>query len=254
LLTGASSGIGLALAKIFAKNGYDLVMVSQTDNNLKRAAQEINRINKDIRIVPIAVDLACEGGTDEVFRIVSEKGIKPDILVNNAGVQIYGSFHKVPVENTSRLLFLNMNALVKLTGLFLPGMIEKGRGRILNLASIASFQPGPMNAAYCATKAFVLSFSEGIAYELRGTGVTVTALCPGATDSNFAERGNVKNTRFFKGRVWQADEVAAAGYKAMMSGKTRSVVGIGNKMLVFFNRIIPRDVVLNICAHLMEEI
>jgi short-subunit dehydrogenase len=254
LLTGASSGIGLALAKLFARDGYDLVMVSQNEDNLKKAVREISNSYKGIKASAIAVDLAGEGGADEIFRILSEKNIKPDILVNNAGVQIYGSFYKVPLENIMRLLYLNMNALVKLTGLFLPVMIERGYGRVLNLASIASFQPGPLNAAYCASKAFVLSFSEGIAYELKGTGVTVTALCPGATATNFAERGNIKNTRFFKGRVWQADKVAAAGYKALMKGKTSSVVGIGNRLLIFTNRLVPRSAVLKICGYMMEEI
>ncbi|NLK85973.1 MAG: SDR family oxidoreductase [Clostridiaceae bacterium] len=254
LITGASSGIGLALAKMFARDGYDLVMVSQNEENLKKAEAEIKSVSKKITIYSIPMDLSLEGSAEELYKAVSDKSIRIDILVNNAGIQVYGNFHQVPLKDIERLMYLNMNTLVKLTGLFLADMTARGSGRILNLASTASFQPCPLNAVYCASKAFVLYFSEGIAEELAGTGITVTALCPGATSTNFAKRGNIEDTRYFKGRISSSDEVAAIGYKALMKGKRIVVVGAKNKLLAFSVRLVPRRMTTGLGKHLMQKI
>lgn len=254
LITGASSGIGLALAKLLAKNGYDLVLVSQNETNLKKAETEIRSSAKGIKTYPISIDLSQESSAEELYRIVTELSVKVDILVNNAGIQVYGNFHEVRLKDIERLMYLNINALVKLTGLFLPDMLARGAGKILNLASTASFQPCPLNAVYCASKGFVLYFSEGIAEELDGTGVTVTALCPGATHTNFARRGNIENTNYFKGSILSADKVAAAGYKALIKGKRFVIVGTKNKLMAFAVRLTPRKMVTRLGKQLMQKI
>lgn len=253
LVTGASSGIGMALATIFARENYDLVLVSQNETNLSRAEAELRSINGSNRILAISVDLSQPKGAEEVYEKVAKNAIRIDVLVNNAGVQVYGNFHEVSPKETDRLLYLNMNALVRMTGLFLPDMIRKGGGKILNLASAASFQPCPLNAAYCASKAFVLHFSEGIGEELRGAGVTVTALCPGATQTNFITRGNIQGTGYFKGRISSAEEVAAEGYKALMKGKAVHIVGTKNRFLAFTVRLMPRSLVLKIGNRMMRK-
>ncbi len=253
LITGASSGIGLALAKLFAKSGHDLVLVSQNEANLKKAEAEIKSISHDIKTHLISMDLSMEGSAEELYKAISERSIRIDILVNNAGIQVYGNFHEVRLKDIERLMYLNMNTLVKLTGLFLTDMTARGSGRILNLASTASFQPCPLNAVYCASKGFVLYFSEGIAEELAGTGVTVTALCPGATHTNFAKRGNLENTNYFNGKILSANKVAAVGYKALMKGKRIVVVGGKNKFLTFLVRLTPRKLVTRLGKQLMQK-
>lgn len=254
LITGASSGIGLALAKLFAKNGYDLVLVSQNEANLVKAEEEIRSVAKDIKTYLIPMDLSRESSADELYKEVTDKALKIDTLVNNAGIQVYGNFHEVQLKDIEKLMYLNMNTLVKLTRLFLNDMTARGSGHILNLASTASFQPCPLNAVYCASKGFVLYFSEGIAEELAGTGVTVTALCPGATHTNFAKRSGIENTRYFKGGISSADKVASIGYKALMKGKRIVIVGAKNRFLAFSVRLTPRKMIVKLGKYLMQKV
>jgi short-subunit dehydrogenase len=253
-ITGASSGIGLALARLFAKNGYDLVLVSQNEANLKKAEAEIRSASKDTKTYLIPKDLSLEGSAEEIYKEITDRAIDIDILVNNAGIQVYGNFHEVQLKDIERLMYLNMNTLVKLTRLFLTDMTARGSGRILNLASTASFQPCPLNAVYCASKGFVLYFSEGIAEELAGTGVTVTALCPGATHTNFAKRSGIEDTRYFKSGTSSADKVAAIGYKALMKGKRTVIVGAKNNLLAFSVRLTPRKMIVKLGKYLMQKV
>ncbi len=233
LITGASSGIGYDLSKIFAKKGYRLVLVSQNEENLKRAAAGIRGEYKDAQITIVPKDLSQPTSPEELFEYLTRRSIQVDILVNSAGIQVYGPFHETNLEDDLRLISVNMLALTKMTKLFLKGMVERGYGKILNLGSTGSFQPCPLDAVYCAGKAYVLHFSEGIAEELSGTGVTVTALCPGATRTNFAKRANIEDIRLFRGFVMDARTVAEIGYKALMRGKrVARQVGINHRICV----------------------
>jgi len=253
LITGASSGIGFELSKIFARNRFNLVLVSQNEENLRNAALEIQKQNSDIQITTIPKDFSLPSTADEIFEFVEQKSIKVDILVNNAGIQVYGPFHETNLEDDLRLMSINMFALTKMTKLFLKKMVERGYGKILNLGSTGSFQPCPLNSIYCATKAYVLHFSEGIAEELQGTGVTITVLCPGATRTNFAKRANIEDIRLFRNSVMEAREVAEIGYKALMKDKIIVIPGFFNKMLAMSVRFTPRKVVTKIGKYFMSK-
>ncbi|EKQ50863.1 MULTISPECIES: SDR family oxidoreductase [unclassified Clostridium] len=253
LITGASSGIGLELSRTFASEGYNLVMVAQNKENLEKAKNIICRDKKDTKIFTIEKDLSMPSAPEEIFEYTKQNFIQIDILVNNAGIQLYGNFHDKNMEETLNMMYLNMVALTKLTRLYVDGMIERGYGKILNLGSTGSFQPVPLNTVYCATKAFVLYFSEGIGEELKGTGVTVTALCPGATETNFAKRANIENTKLFSGKLLKPSDVARMGYKALMKNKRVLVVGLKNKIMTLFVRFTPRNIVTKFGMGLMER-
>lgn len=251
LITGASSGIGYEFSKIFARKGYDLVLISRSMDQLQKISEEL-RSKHNVAVKVIAKDLSIIGSAEEIyFEAVKEAGTI-DILINNAGIQVYGPFSETDKEEELNLININLIALTKLTKLFLKDMTERGNGKILNVGSTGSFAPGPLNAVYCATKAYVLSFSEAIAEETKGTGVTVTTLCPGATKTGFAKRANIENVRLFKGKVMDASEVAEIGYQALMKGKTTVVAGIYNKLVAFSVRITPRSIVTKISHHLMS--
>jgi short-subunit dehydrogenase len=253
LITGASSGIGFELSKIFAKNGYHLVLVSQNESNLKRAASDIRKQYSDAQITIIPKDLSLPSSPEEIFESLTQKSIEVDILINSAGIQVYGPFNETNLEDDLRLISLNMLALTKLTKLFLKGMVERGYGKILNLGSTGSFQPCPLNAIYCAGKAYVLHFSEGIAEELKGTGVTVTTLCPGATRTDFARRAKIEDIRLFKDYIMDAEKVAEIGYKALMKGKPVVVAGMLNKIMTSSVRFSPRGLVTKIGNYIMQR-
>ncbi len=253
LITGASSGIGFELSKIFAKNGYPLVLVSQNEENLKRAASYIRKQYSDAQITVIPKDLSQPLSPGEIFEYLTQKSIQVDILINSAGIQVYGSFNETNLEDDLRLISVNMLTLTKLTKLFLKGMVERGYGKILNLGSTGSFQPCPLNAIYCAGKAYVLHFSEAIAEELKGTGVTVTTLCPGATRTNFAKRAKIEDTRLFRGYVMDAKKVAEIGYKALIKGKPVVIAGTLNSIMANSVRFSPRGLVTKIGNYLMKK-
>lgn len=253
LVTGASSGIGLELSRLFAREGYNLVMISQNKDNLEKAKNIICRENAKIEILTIAKDLSKPSAPKEIFEYTQKNSIQVDILVNNAGIQLYGNFHDKNIEDTLNMMYLNIFALTELTRFYVDGMIKRGAGKILNLGSTGSFQPVPLNSVYCATKAFVLYFSEGIGEELKGTGVTVTALCPGATRTNFAKRANIEDTKLFSGRLLKPSDVAQIGYKALMKNKPVVVVGLYNKIMASFVRFMPRSVVTKVGMNLMKK-
>ena len=241
LVTGASSGIGLELARSFAQRGHRIVLVAPVAAELEAIAAEFER-DLDTEAIPIPCDLNDQESIDTLFREVERRGLHVDILVNNAGLGQRGRFWEIPLERDAEMIRVNVAAALRLTKHFLPPMLSRGRGRILNTASVAGFEPGPGLAVYHATKAFLLSFSEALATELEGTGVTVTALCPGPTDTDFFEKADMVDTNAFqRGNVMAPREVAEAGYEATMRGERVIVPGGLNKIMVAGRRFIPES-------------
>ena len=253
LITGASSGIGYEFSRIFAKNDYDLILVARRGEQLQKIANEI-RSTYNVAVKVITKDLSAINSAEEIyFEIIKDLGTI-DVLVNNAGIQVYGPFSETNLEEELGLINVNLITLTKLTKLFLKDMKKRGNGRILNVCSTGSFAPGPLNAVYCATKAYVLSFSEAIAEEASGTGVTITALCPGATKTEFSKRANIENVRLFRSKVMEASEVAEIGYRALMKGSITVIAGFSNKLTVFSIRMTPRRIVTKISHYLMSKL
>jgi uncharacterized protein len=253
LITGASFGLGLEFAKLFAQDGYNLVLTARSGQVLEELAQELHH-KYGIQVHVIAKDLSAPNAPKDIVDEIERLGITIDILVNNAGFGVYGPFAKTNVDKELQLLQVNIVALTQLTKLLLPGMIQRRSGKILNVSSTAAFQPGPLMAVYYASKAYVLSFSEAIAYELKGTGVTLSVLCPGPTITNFQTSANMELSKLFtrKGMVLDAKTVATAGYKGLMSGKRLIIPGFLNKLPVFFLRFAPRSIVPAVVRKIQE--
>jgi len=239
LVTGASSGIGLHLAHEFARHGHSLVIVAPVAGELEKIAEEFRR-DYNVAVHVLAKDLEQENSGHEIFDELQAAGVEIDILVNNAGHGFHGKWWELPLEKDLSMIRLNIEAVLRLTKLFLPPMLRRKRGRILNTASIAGFMPGPMLATYFATKAFILSWSEALATELDDTPITVTALCPGVTDTDFFEKGDAEN---IKGRqssnVMSPQDVAKEGYEALMDKDLFVIPGAANKAMVATRRILP---------------
>lgn len=253
LVTGASGGIGLEFARILAKNKFNLVLIARNEKALNGIAEELKR---DFGIIAkvIPCDLSEVSACRQIFDQLRSENIVVDILVNNAGFGDFGPFADSEWDKINRMMELNMVSLTFLTHLFLKDMVKRNKGRILNVSSTAAFQPGPLMAVYYATKAFVSSFSEAIANELKDTGVTVTALCPGATISGFQKAASLDDSKLFKRRnLPSSAEVAALGYKAMMKGKTVAIHGTLNKTLAFLVRIFPRKIVTSATRFIQEK-
>ena len=242
LITGASSGIGLDLARLFAADQWDVALVARTEPKLRELAAQLEK-EHGITAHVVAADLARPEAPAEIIKTLTDRGIAIEALVNNAGFGLAGEFANTDLPSELEMIQVNVSALTHLTKLVLPPMVDRKRGAILNVASTASFQPGPLMAVYYATKAYVLSFSEAIAEELRDTGVTVTALCPGPTDTGFASAANMEGSRLFKSRLARSTDVARAGYDAMKRGTRVVVPGLKNKLLAQSIRISPRRVV-----------
>jgi short-subunit dehydrogenase len=236
LITGAASGIGLALAKEFAKHGHNLVLTSRVRAELREVAGELTS-KYNVEVGTIAADLEDPNGPAMLFDAIRREAVLIDILVNNAGLGFRGRFWEIPIENQLKIIRVNDEAVVRMTHLFLPQMIRRNQGRIMNTASIAGFEPGPLLAVYHASKAFVLSFTEALATELEQTEITVTALCPGPTDTDFFPKAGLEDTKAFqKAHVMAPQEVAELGYKGLMRGDRTVVAGGSNKALVFARR------------------
>jgi uncharacterized protein len=243
LITGASGGIGLELAWVFAREGYDLVLVARSADKLEGLATDLRK-RHGTRVLVIPADLSDPAAPQTIYDKVREEGIEVSVLVNNAGFTLFSPFVEIEWEKNAELLAVNIVALTHLTRLFLPGMVEREYGRVLNLASTAAFQPGPLMATYYASKAYVLSFSEALHSELEGTGVTVTALCPGLTASDFQKRGEMESSGLVAGRkLPDARSVARAGYKALMRGQAVAVLGRRNWLYVQTIRFLPRKLI-----------
>ena len=236
LITGPSSGIGLDLAHLFAENGHDVVLVARSEAKLRSLAAELSS-KHGVQATVIVADLTRPDAPREIFAAAPPV----DVLVNNAGFGLSGKFAETPMRTELDMIQVNVAALTHLTKLFLPQMLERKRGRILNVASTAAFQPGPLMAVYYATKAYVLSFSEAIAEELRGTGVTVTALCPGPTATGFQKNANMGTEALLKlMKPVSSMEVARAGYRGLMRGQRVVIPGLKNKLGVQSLRFSPR--------------
>ena len=252
LITGGSAGIGFELAKQFAAHGQDLVLVARNTDQLEAAAGKIEG-KYGVSVRTISMDLADADAPQQLFDSLSGDGVEIHALVNNAGFGLGGEFADTSIERELDMIQVNVASVVHLTKLFLPPMLKRKEGRIMNVASTAAFQPGPLHSIYYATKAFVLSFSEAIHEELRNTGVTVTALCPGPTQTNFFERaGTMKSRLFTQAAVASAEDVARFGYRAMMKGQSVAIPGWGNKLMVQAERVTPRVIVTKL-ARIVQE-
>jgi hypothetical protein len=254
LITGASGGIGYELAKLFANDRHDLVLVARSGSQLEQVADELQR-QFGISAKGVALDLAASRAPQALFDQLQREGIAVDILVNNAGYGKLGEFAEIPLEESLGQIQLNVTALTHLTRLFLGPMLVRRSGKILNVASTAGFQPGPLMAVYYATKAYVISFSEGLANELAGKGVTVTCLCPGATETGFASRAGNDRSRLFKQfGPMDAKTVALKGYRGLMAGKTLVIPGLKNWLLMESLRVSPRKLVTAVSRRLMDRV
>lgn len=251
MITGASTGIGAELAKRFAEGGFDLVLVARSRDKLERLAEEMKK-RFDISVQVIVKDLSDPAATEELIRKLESEDIRVHVLVNNAGVGVYGPFLETDWEREREMIRLNMEALTRLTKAFLPGMIQRGEGKILNVASTAAFQPGPLMAVYYASKAYVLSFTEAIAEELRGTGVTVTALCPGPTRTAFGERAGFGTSKVFQYGEMDAETVAREGYRGLLAGKKVVIPGLSNRLLIGMVRLLPRRLITGIMGRIQQ--
>lgn len=242
LITGASSGIGRALAEVFAEHGFDLVVVARRQSELDNLAGAL-RAAHGIEVTVIASDLILPQAPQNVLQTVQQQGIEIEVLVNNAGINFHGDFKDIPLENHLELLQLNIVALTVLTHFYVQPMVKRGHGRILNVASLGAFQPVPTLAVYAAAKAYVLSFTEALAVELRGTGVTTTALCPGFTDTamvKIASATTGKPTPVPSFLIDKAERVAREGYQACMQGEAVCISGLTNQFAALLMQYQPR--------------
>ncbi|MEL6602158.1 MAG: SDR family oxidoreductase [Cyanobacteria bacterium J06614_10] len=248
LITGASSGIGRAFAQVFAQHHYTLILVARSQDKLLDLQQTLSA-KHGITVIAIPQDLTEPNAAQQIFDQVEQQGLIVDVLINNAGIGDYGEFAAGDWDKLQSMILLNVLALTQLSHLYLPGMLARGQGKILNVASTAAFQPGPMMAVYFATKAYVLSLSEAIAAETAGTGVTVTVLCPGPTQSNFADTANMGAIAAMENvsadNFPTALTVANYGYRMLEQEKVVAVHGLLNKLLAFSPRITPRSLIRN---------
>ena len=252
LITGASGGIGNELAKLFARHGHNLILVARSGDKLAQIAPELQ--THGVKVTNFALDLTAPTAVEFLFDQVQSAAIGVDILVNNAGFGAWGEFAQMSNEEILGQIQLNIIALTELTRLFLPAMIARRSGRIMNVASTAGFQPGPLMAVYYARKAYVISFTEAIANDLRNSGITVTCFCPGGTNTGFAQRAGNEKTRVFQqfGGM-SAEKVALHGYLAVMQGRTLAISGAHNWILVQSTRFAPRKVVAAISRWVSEH-
>jgi short-subunit dehydrogenase len=251
LISGASFGIGMEFA-LFARENYNLVLVARSADKLRQLASEFEKQN-GARSLILATDLTEPGASAYVLDQTTRAGIQVDVMVNNAGFGQYGLFAESDLEECLRQIQLNVTTLTHLTRLYLPAMIERKSGRILNVASTAAFQPGPLMAVYFATEAYVLHLSEALANELNGTGVTVTCLCPGATATEFHKRANATGQKLLKFGSMDARTVAEEGYRALKAGKPVVIAGFKNWLVVQSVRFSPRSLVTAIARKTQEE-
>ncbi|OHR73283.1 short-chain dehydrogenase [Bacillus sp. HMSC76G11] len=249
LITGASDGIGRELAYKYAQDGYRLILTARNEMKLMKLAGEL----KNTTAIVKAKDLSDMNQIHELFQELQQEKIHVDVLVNNAGFGLYGDFKNTSALDELNMIDLNVKSITLLTKLFLPDMISKKSGQVLNVASSAAFQPGPLMAVYYATKAYVLSFSEAIENELKGTGVSVSVLCPGPTKTSFSERANLGQSKLFKSGVMDVKTVADAAYEGMKKGQTLIIPGFKNKILAAAVRFMPRKTVTGIVRKTQER-
>ncbi len=252
LITGASGGIGKELARIHAQNGGDMVLVARSVDQLKALKTELET-QHDINVHVIAEDLSVAGAAERVFQATEGKGLNIEMLINNAGFGSHGFFHEQSLEKQQAMMHLNMVTLTELTHKYLPAMVRNQQGKILNVSSTASFIPGPLQAVYYATKAYVTSFSQALAEELKDSNITVTALCPGAVATGFVEAGNLEGVDAWK-QAKSARSVAACGYQAMQLGQLLAFnEGRLKFLLNWITPLMPRQTLLKMSRQMMEK-
>lgn len=252
LITGASGGIGLALARVHAENGGNLVLVARSEDKLNAIKVELES-KYAVNVTVIVSDLSQPESASEIFAQTQQLGLHIDTLINNAGFGGHGRFHERELKNDQAMMQVNMVTLTNLTYLYLQQMVQKNSGRIMNVSSTASFMPGPLQAVYYATKAYVTSFTQAIAEEVRDYNITATALCPGAVSTGFVEAGNLEGLDIWK-QARSAESVAEYGYKAMEKGQ---LIAINEKklrfMLDWIIPFLPRKAILKISRQAMEK-
>lgn len=241
LITGGTSGIGYELAKLFAEDGYNLIIVARDENELNEKSAELSGASIDV--ITIAKDLFKPEAAFEVYDEVKKRNLTVDVLVNDAGQGQYGLFVEQDIHRLLNIIELNVNSLTVLTHLFLKDMVARNEGKILQLASIASELPGPWQAVYHATKAYVLSFTEALIRELKDSGVTMTALQPGATDTDFFNKAEMQESKIMDTKLSDPVKVAKDGYEALMKGDDKIVSGFKNKAMVASSNIMPDTMV-----------
>jgi short-subunit dehydrogenase len=253
LITGGTSGIGYELAKVFAKDGYNLVIVSRSTERLSAVAAELGQ-EFGVQVKTIDKDLFKAGAAKEVYEQTSQWGIRVDVLVNNAGQAEYGAFAETDLNRDIDLIHLDVIALVSLTKFYLKEMVARNEGKILNLASSLAKSPTPLMAVYAASKAFVLSFNEALIQEVKDTNVTLTALMPNATDTDFFHKANATDTVAYKKLTfYKPEEIAAAAYEGLMAGTDKVVPGVINKVQTFMNNALPDSVVTAMTGGITAE-
>ena len=250
LITGASSGIGKELAIVYAANLYNLILVARSKNKLDDLKQELEKTNK-IEVTNISLDLSNQDSAEELYGIVKEKKLQVDILINNAGFGLNGEFTEIDINSQTEMINLNMLTLTKLSNLFAKEMTVQNFGKIVNIASTAAFQPITNFAVYAATKAYVLSFSEAIAVELKSKNISVTAICPGATESNFMDSAGVKKISMLS--IASSKQVAEFTYRAVNKEKIVAIHGFLNRLIVVAIRFTPRSIVRKLSGSFFDN-
>ncbi len=253
LITGASSGLGKEFAQIFAEKAYNLVLVARSEDKLRSIAKILEDKYK-IKVTVVVQDLSEPNSASKIYTRVKDRGINVDILINNAGFGKIGAFIDEKVSTLTDMLNLNVTALTEITALFLPEMIERNKGKVLNIASTAAFQSLPNFSVYAASKAYVLNFTEALHYELKDTNIAVTALCPGPTVTGFAKRANAESLQLFTNAM-DSKTVVKIGYQALMKNKMSVIVGFKNKFMAYAVRLIPsRRLLINIVGKMYYEV
>ncbi len=252
LITGASAGIGAELAKVFAAHNHDVILVARRRDALEALAGQLEG-KHGITATVIVDDLGDPNAPDRVFAAVRDARLDVDVLVNNAGFGLGGEFSETPIDREIVMVQVNVTSLIHLTKLFVAPMLRRRAGYVMNVASTAAFFPGPMMSVYFATKAFVLSFSQALAEELSKSGIVVSCLCPGPTETEFAQVAQLNKSGLFDANVAEASDVAEFGYRAMMAGWRVAVPGARNKLLVQAQRFLPRRLVARAVKKIQES-
>ncbi|MDB5207920.1 MAG: family oxidoreductase [Flavisolibacter sp.] len=244
LITGASTGIGYELAKLFAQDGYNIIAVARTESDLRKVADELKQ-QYGVQVEVMPKDLFGENASTELYNEVKAKGIEVEVLINDAGQGVYGLFTETDLEDQVKIIHLNIVSLTRLTYHFLKDMVARNSGKILQLASIASETPGPYQAVYHATKAYVLSFTESLISEVKNTGVTITALQPGATDTDFFNKADMTESKMVQDKSKLSDpaDVAKDGHDALMDGDDKIISGFKNKVMIAMTKLMPETMV-----------
>jgi len=249
LITGASSGIGMGLAKLFAADGTDLVLVARREDRLNKLAQEL-KSEHGIEVHVLPKDLSKKSAPKEIFTHLNKEKIQIDVVVNNAGFGSKGTIAELDTDLQMDIVQVNAAALTHLTSLFLPGIVERGYGGILNVGSLAGFQPGPNLAVYFATKAYVLSFTEALAEEISNPNIKISCLAPGPVRTEFGEKSDLEDSLLFKISLMDMEPVVKAGYEGFRRGKTIVIPGLKQQIVPFLNRFTPRLLVRKIAKKL----